>query len=235
MLSVRELSQTYKSFKALDRVSFDIPTGQVVGLLGPNGAGKTSLIRILTGSLPAVSGECFIDGLEIHDRASHAKAQIGYLPESLPLYGAMTVAEYLHFCAGLKAIPRQERKAACDGVLEKLSLGDRAHQLIDKLSKGLKQRTGLAMALLGKPRLLILDEPTSGLDPGQVIEFRKIIEAIKSQKQVTVFLSTHVMGEVEHLCDHFLILHHGRLRVSLSKAEVMSRGGLEKVYQEAVR
>ncbi|HTL53943.1 MAG TPA: ATP-binding cassette domain-containing protein, partial [Planctomycetota bacterium] len=196
-------------FCAAYDITFDVPVGQVVGFLGPNGAGKTTTMRVITGFFPASRGQVWIDGLSIIDNPLEARAKIGYLPESNPLYTELTVKEYLSFRAKIKGVAAKDRTQAIDEAMAATDCRPRQNQVIGTLSKGFRQRVGLADAIVARPRLLILDEPTSGLDPMQQIEVRKLIRHLA--EKATVVLSTHILQEVEKVCDRVLIIHRGRL------------------------
>jgi ABC-2 type transport system ATP-binding protein len=209
MIEVSHLTKRYGSKVAVDDVSFDVKKGDVVGFLGPNGAGKSTTLRILSGFLGMTSGAVKIDGRDITAEPLAARERIGYMPEAVPLYPEMRVVEYLAFRAELKGVPRGQRRRAVDQAMDKASVGDVATTLIGKLSKGYRQRVGLADALVARPPLLILDEPTAGLDPNQIREVRAVIKALGSEH--TVLLSTHILSEVESSCGRVLVIAKGRL------------------------
>jgi len=214
---------------ALDGVSFEIGAGEIVGLLGPNGAGKTTLMRILTCFLAPTRGGALIAGCSIADDARGARRSIGYLPEAVPLPPEMRIGEYLAFRAALKGIARRARRAALDEAIERAQLGDRRGQIIGTLSRGYRQRVGLADALLGRPPILILDEPTVGLDPNQIRETRALIGELGRER--TVLLSTHVLSEVEALATRAIILHRGRVVADLSLPALRAEGtSLEDLF-----
>ena len=208
MVEVHELVKRYGNHLAVDHLSFTVAPGQVYGFLGPNGAGKSTTMNLMTGYLGPTSGQVLVDGVSVVDQPEQAKRSIGYLPELPPLYPDMTVEEYLMFCAGLKKVPRGERNSQVDRVLEMTDTGDMASRLIAHLSKGYKQRVGLAQALLGFPKLLILDEPTVGLDPKQILEMRTLIRQLAQEH--TILLSSHILSEVQEVCDQVLIINHGK-------------------------
>ena len=208
MIEVRDLVKRYGSHLAVDRLSFTVEQGQVYGFLGPNGAGKSTTMNMMTGYLGPTSGEVLVAGHSITDEPDEARRHIGYLPEQPPLYTDMTVEEYLFFAAGLKKLPRGERGEQVDRVKELTMLSDVGGRLIRNLSKGYRQRVGLAQALLGFPEIIILDEPTVGLDPKQIIEIRTLIRELA--REHTVILSSHILSEIQAVCDHVLIIHHGR-------------------------
>lgn len=207
-ISVKKITKLYGKQKALDNVSFEIKSGEIVGFLGPNGAGKTTMMKILTCFLPPTSGEASVCGFDIYESDLEIKKRIGYLPENNPLYTDMYVREYLTFIAGIHKMGKKG-KAAVEKMIKLTGLEKEQHKKIGALSKGYKQRVGLAQALIHDPEVLILDEPTSGLDPNQVIEIRNLIKNIGSRK--TVMLSTHIMREVEVLCDRVIIINKGKI------------------------
>lgn len=209
MIDAQSVTRRFGAHIAVDNVSFRIGEREIVGLLGHNGAGKSTLMRMLSGYLEPSAGVLFVNGCDLDTDAPVMQRQLGYLPEHLPVYPDMRVAEYLDFAAALKRISRAARPAAIRRVLSLTDLGDRRLDRIGTLSRGLRQRTGVAQALLGKPRLLILDEPTNGLDPGQTAQMRDLIRALAGE--ATVILSTHIMQEVEAVCERVLVLHNGKL------------------------
>jgi len=202
---IDKLSKNYGKQKALDSVSFSIKNGEVVGLLGPNGAGKSTLMKSVTGAILPDSGEIKVDEFSVLNQPIETKKRIGFLPENNPLYYEMYVREYLKFVAGL----RNEKKERIEEVIQKVGLTPESHKKIGQLSKGYKQRVGLAQAILSNPEILILDEPTNGLDPNQIIEIREVIREIGKSK--TVILSTHIMQEVEALCSRVILLNKGKI------------------------
>lgn len=212
MIEVKNLVKDYGGHVAVDHLDFTVEDGYIYGFLGPNGAGKSTTMNMMTGYLGATSGEIIINGHNILDEPEEAKKNIGYLPEIPPLYTEMTVIEYLDFAAQLKKIPKKKRKDEIERAIEVTKLGDVQNRLIRNLSKGYKQRVGLAQAILGTPPVIILDEPTVGLDPKQIIEIRDLIKELG--KQHTVILSSHILSEVRAVCDRVLILAHGKLVAS---------------------
>ncbi len=208
MIEVVALTRRYGSLVAVDELSFGVGTGEVLGFLGPNGAGKTTTMRILTGSLAATAGDVRVAGFDIRKQSKEARRQIGYLPEAPPLYRQMTVRAYLDFAARIRGVPGRERRAKVDRAIDRTALGDVAGRVIDHLSKGFRQRVGVAQALVHEPKLLILDEPTSGLDPAQVAEIRELIGELKGDH--TIVLSTHILSEVRATCDKVLIINQGK-------------------------
>ena len=220
MISVQNLSRSYGTFKAVDDVSFTVGKGQIVGLLGPNGAGKTTLMKMLTGSHFPAEGSITIGEFDLLDHTREAQALIGYLPESSPVYPDLTVREYLEFMAGVRGLAPEKRPEAIAQALAKTDATAFLDKVASHLSKGQKQRVGLAQAILCDPSILILDEPTSGLDPHQILEFRQLIQSIGREK--TVILSTHIMQEVEALCERVLIMNQGKI-VAEGKAEDIAK------------
>lgn len=212
MIEVRNLVKKYGSHLAVDNLSFTVEQGQIYGFLGPNGAGKSTTMNIMTGYIGATSGEVLINGHDILKEPELAKKSIGYLPEIPPLYTDMTVMEYLKFAAELKKIPKKEITEAVHEVIEMVQLEDVKLRVIKNLSKGYKQRVGLAQAVIGFPEIIILDEPMVGLDPKQIIEIRELIRELA--KKHTVILSSHILAEVREVCDHILIISKGKLVAS---------------------
>ena len=209
MIEVSHLSKNYGSRPAVEDLSFTVGDGQIFGLLGPNGAGKSTIMNILTGYIAPTSGEVKVAGFSLPEQAQQAKACVGYLPEQPPLYPEMTVQEYLDFAAELKGVRRADRKEQVRRAARRTGLEEVMPRLIRSLSKGYRQRVGIAQALLGSPKLIILDEPTVGLDPAQVIEIRKLIRELG--KAHTVILSSHILSEVQAVCSQVLILSRGHL------------------------
>ena len=229
MIEVSHLSKSYGSRPAVQDLSFTVPDGQIYGLLGPNGAGKSTIMNILTGYLSATSGQVTVAGHPLPEEADEAKACVGYLPEQPPLYPEMTVGEYLNFVAELKKVPRAQRKEQVLRAARRTGLEKVLPRLIRSLSKGYKQRVGIAQALLGSPKIIILDEPTVGLDPAQVIEMRKLIRELG--KAHTVILSSHILSEVQAVCQQVLILSKGKLAASGTLQELTADGrSLEEVF-----
>ena len=229
MIEVSHLTKKYGGHLAVDDVSFTVEDGQIYGLLGPNGAGKSTIMNILTGYLSATSGQVTVAGHPLPEEADEAKACVGYLPEQPPLYPEMTVGEYLNFVAELKKVPRAQRKAQVLRAARRTGLEKVLPRLIRSLSKGYKQRVGIAQALLGSPKIIILDEPTVGLDPAQVIEMRKLIRELG--KVHTVILSSHILSEVQAVCQQVLILSKGKLAASGTLQELTADGrSLEEVF-----
>ena len=212
MIEVKNLVKKYGDHTAVDHLNFTVEKGKIYGFLGPNGAGKSTTMNMITGYIASTEGEILIDGHNILDEPEVAKKKVGYLPEIPPLYQDMTVLEYLKFAAELKAIPKEEREKNIKEVMSTTKLEDMKRRLIKNLSKGYKQRVGLAQALLGYPEVIILDEPTVGLDPKQIIEIRDLIKSLG--KKHTVILSSHILSEVSAVCDHVLIIDKGKLVAS---------------------
>ena len=209
MIHVENLSKYYGDFCAVDQISFDIERGEIVGLLGPNGAGKTTTLRMITGYFKPTSGSILIKGHSIKDEALQIKRLIGYLPESAPLYHNMLVYDYLQFIAGIRGLGQEKSRSRIRELVDLCSLDQIMHKTISQLSKGLKQRVGLAHAMMDDPEILVLDEPTSGLDPNQIVEIRDIIKEIGKEK--TVVLSTHILSEAEATCNRLVIINKGKI------------------------
>lgn len=212
MIEVTNLTKRYGDHTAVDHLSFKVEKGQIYGFLGPNGAGKSTTMNIITGYLAASEGTVTIDGHDVQQEPEEAKKRIGYLPELPPLYLDMTVEEYLRFAAELKKVPKAERREQVEQVMNMTWITDMRDRLIKNLSKGYRQRVGLAQALLGSPEVLILDEPSVGLDPKQIIEIRDLIRELG--KNHTIILSSHILSEVSAVCDHIMIISHGKLAAS---------------------
>lgn len=227
MIQVEDLIKKYDIHTVINHLSFTVEKGQIYGFLGPNGAGKSTTMNIITGYIAANSGTVKINGFDILKEPEKAKQCIGYLPEVPPLYADMTVREYLLFAAELKKVPRKERKHHVEEIVEKTRIMDVKDRLIRNISKGYKQRVGLAQALIGDPEVLILDEPMVGLDPKQIIEMRTLIKSLA--KNHTVILSSHILSEVSAVCDHIMIISSGKLMASGSPQELqeMMRGRTE--------
>ena len=206
-IQVQNLTKWYGNLAALNEVSFDVKKGEILGFLGPNGAGKTTTMRILTGYMPPSSGTARVAGYDVFNDSIEVRKRIGYLPETVPLYTEMSVWDYLDFCARLRSVP--DRDAAIERVMEMTSIAERADTLIGKLSKGFRQRVGIAQALVHNPEVLILDEPTIGLDPKQIIDIRNLIKALAGEH--TVLLSTHILPEVSQTCSCILIINNGKI------------------------
>ena len=226
MIEVQGLTRRYGNRLAVQDVTFRVEPGQIVGFLGPNGAGKTTTLRMLTGFLAPTAGRIQIDGIDAIERSMEARGRLGYMPEGVPLYREMRVSEYLHYRAALKRV--DQRKEAVDRALERASVADARKRIIGQLSKGYRQRVGLADALLADPAILILDEPTSGLDPNQVRQFRELIRSFAGKK--TVLLSTHILSEVEAVCDRVIIIREGEKVADLAPSE--AEPSLEDLFAE---
>ena len=209
MIEVDRLTKRYGAFTAVDDISFQVGKGEIVGFLGPNGAGKTTTMRVLTCFLPATEGTARIAGYDIFDNPLEVKRRIGYLPELPPLYRDMRVRTYLEFIAKIKGVAPKEARRRIDEIVVQCGLVDRTEQLIGHLSKGYRQRVGLAQAILHDPEVIIMDEPTSGLDPNQIIEVRQLIRELAQER--TVILSTHILPEVEMTCNRVIIIHEGKI------------------------
>ena len=221
MIKVEGLTKRYARTVAVDDISFEVEKGQIVGFLGPNGAGKTTTMRILTGFLPATAGKANVAGFDVHENPHEVKKRIGYLPETPPLYPEMEVCEYLEFAGQLKGIARADIKARVDDSIRRCALGEVRTKLIGKLSKGFRQRVGLAQAIIHNPDVLILDEPTSGLDPKQIIEIRELLKALAGEH--TIILSTHILSEVEHSCGRVIIISQGKVVAQDSVSNLTNR------------
>ncbi len=212
MIKVENLTKKYSGFSAIKNLSFEVAKGEIVGFLGPNGAGKTTTMRILTGFLPATSGRASIAGFDVFSQSLEARKRIGYLPENTPLYHDMRVNEYLRFRANLKGVEGRKLKERVGDVIDLCSLKEKERAIIGTLSKGQRQRVGLADALVHDPELLILDEPTIGLDPNQIRQVRELIKNLANKR--TVLISTHILPEVEIMCSRVIVIHQGKIRAS---------------------
>jgi ABC-2 type transport system ATP-binding protein len=219
MIQVNGLIKDYGARRALHSITFDANQGEIVGFLGPNGAGKTTTMRILTGYMPPTDGTAIVAGYDIVEESLEVRKRVGYLPETVPLYTDMTALEYLKFMADLRHIPNSEDRAY--ETLEQVNLADRANGYIGNFSKGMRQRVGLAQALIHRPEVLILDEPTIGLDPAQVVEIRNVIKEIGKDR--TVLLSTHILTEAQNLCDRVLIINKGKIVAEDTPENLQSR------------
>jgi gliding motility-associated transport system ATP-binding protein len=211
MIQVERLSKLYGSVRAVDRISFAVGRGEIVGFLGPNGAGKTTTMRVLTTFLPPTNGRARLAGHDVLDEPLEVRRKVGYLPENVPLYQEMRVREYLNFRAKLKDVPRTQRRKMIDGVIDRCGLGDVETRILGHLSKGYRQRVGLAEAMVHDPDILILDEPTAGLDPIQIREVRSLIKELGDRH--TILLSTHIMSEVEAVCGRVILIVQGRIAI----------------------
>ena len=209
MIEVQHLTKRYGPTTAVDDVSFSVERGEILGFLGPNGAGKTTTMRVLTGYMPPSEGKAIVAGYDVMEQPIEAKRRTGYLPETPPLYPDMTIREYLAFVAKIKGVPRAQRKARIDSLMERTRIVDLAHRQCGKLSKGYRQRVGLAQAMMQNPEVLILDEPTAGLDPKQIIETRQLVKELGGDH--TVILSTHILPEVSQTCHRVVIINKGRV------------------------
>jgi ABC-2 type transport system ATP-binding protein len=221
MIKVKNLTQYYGPHKAIDNLSFNITPGKLVGFLGPNGAGKTTTMKILSGFALPFDGEVWIDNINLFSNPVEAKRKIGYLPEAPPLYEDMSVAEYLLFVCQLKGVPRTECSGNVREVIERVHLTEVAHRPIHRLSKGFRQRVGLAQALVAKPQIIILDEPTVGFDPQQAREFRHLLISLK--KDYTILWSTHILSDVESTCDEVIVINKGQIIAQGSYQEITKK------------
>lgn len=229
MIDIVDLKKSYGSFEALKGLNFSVPRGQVVGFLGPNGAGKSTTMKILTGYLPYSSGSVKVAGIEINEDALGARNLIGYLPENNPQYEDMMVSEYLSFIADIRKLKRSLRKDKIEASIQRCGLESVFHKDIGQLSKGYRQRVGLAQAILHDPQLLILDEPTSGLDPNQIIEIRNLIKELG--RETTVLMSTHILQEAQSTCERILIINNGLL-VADDTPEQLAQSEFGSIYIE---
>lgn len=209
MIEVKNLSKAYNNRKAVNDISFSVKRGEILGFLGPNGAGKSTTMKILSGFIPPTSGTALVNGFDVVKQDLDAKASIGYLPETPPVYMQMEVEDYLHFAARIHGVPKHKVKSAVADAMEKTGVYDVRHRIIGNLSKGYRQRVGLAQAIAHKPPVLILDEPTVGLDPKQIIEIRNLIKNLGGEQ--TVILSTHILPEVQATCNRVVVIDHGRV------------------------
>jgi ABC-2 type transport system ATP-binding protein len=232
MIEVRNLTKRFGDLIAIRDISFTAANGQILGFLGPNGAGKTTTMRVITGFMPATSGTVKVAGYDIFDDSYEVRKRIGYLPESPPLYGDMTVTSYLRFVGRIRGIAKAELSDSVDRVLHTCGLADVTERVVGHLSKGFRQRVGLAQALIHNPSVLVLDEPTIGLDPRQILEIRTLIKELSGQR--TVILSTHILPEVAQLCEKVVIINEGRIAVEGVLAELTQGKTLEQVFLSSI-
>lgn len=233
MIEVKDLTKSFGERTAVDHVSFVVNRGEILGFLGPNGAGKTTTMRILTGFLPATSGTAQVAGFDVFDDSLEVRKRIGYLPENPPLYLDMSVSAYLDFVARIKNVPAEKRQARVDDAMAKTNITDKRYELIKRLSRGYKQRVGVAQALVHDPEVIILDEPTAGLDPKQIIEVRHLIKGLAGSH--TIILSTHILPEVSMTCDRVVIINRGRIAAIDTPANLtMQLKGGQNVLLEVV-
>ena len=231
MIEARSLTKFYGDFPAIEDVSFAAEPGEVIGFLGPNGAGKTTTMRIITGFTPPTAGTAVVAGHDVQEEPLAARASIGYLPETVPLYTDMTVREYLHYMGELRGMSKARIRARVEDVFGLCRLEEYTDSLVSKLSKGYRQRVGIAQAILHEPPVLVLDEPTIGIDPRQVVETRQIIRGLGGDH--TVILSTHILPEVSMVCDRVLIIHEGRIVVMDTAEKLSARlGGVSRVVMD---
>ncbi len=236
MIRVENLVKFYGDFCALDGVSFEVKKGEILGLLGPNGAGKTTTYRILTGYLSPSSGNIWVGDLNVKDDLDQIKQMIGYLPESAPIYKDMLVFDYLSFIADVRGVAKDQQIKQIKHLSELCSLNEVMHKTINELSKGYRQRVGIAHALMGDPEILVLDEPTSGLDPNQILETREIIKRIGKEK--TIIFSTHILSEAEATCDRLVIISNGKKVADATISELKEQNNeesLEKIFHQLTR
>jgi gliding motility-associated transport system ATP-binding protein len=232
MIEVKNLTKLYGNFVAIRDVSFKAERGQILGFLGPNGAGKTTTMRIITGYMPATSGTVLVDGLDIFSQSLQARRKIGYLPETPPLYADMRVDDYLRFVARIRGVARSEIEPAVERMVEVCGLADVASRICGQLSKGYRQRVGVAQAMIHNPPVLVLDEPTIGLDPRQIHEIRTLIRGLAGER--TIVLSTHILPEVSQICDKVVIIADGRVVLEESLKALPAGTSLEDVFLNAI-
>ena len=225
MIEVQNITKNYGPFQALKDISFQVDKGQIVGFLGPNGAGKTTTMRIITCFMPASSGRITVAGYDVFKESREVRKRIGYLPENVPLYPEMTVTKYLKYMAKIRSVPRGNIKGQLDNAIEACGLTERRHQIIGQLSRGFRQRVGLAQALIHEPDVLILDEPTSGLDPRQIVEIRELIKTLGKER--TILFSTHILPEASMTCERLIIISRGQITgdVQLKDGRAISKQG----------
>ncbi|MCC7063856.1 MAG: ABC transporter ATP-binding protein [Planctomycetes bacterium] len=230
MIRVSELTKRFDKL-AVDRISFEVARGEVVGFLGPNGAGKTTTIRVLTGYHPATSGKAWIAGHDVEQASLQARQQIGYLPENVPIYPELRVVEFLRYRAALKGVPAKQRRLAVDRAMQKADIQDVARKLVGNVSRGYRQRVGLADALVANPPILILDEPTSGLDPNQRRRIKQVVRDLAAEH--TILFSSHILGEVQDVSSRILVIHRGTLRADGPPDELVLRAVGRSVHVTA--
>lgn len=232
MIEAKSLTKTYGEIHAVEDVSFRVDKGEILGFLGPNGAGKTTTMRMLTGALPPTSGTAVLSGFDILEQPLEVKKRIGYLPETPPLYLDLTVISFLKFVTKIKGIPSKERKERIDWAINRCGLTEVRNRLIGNLSKGFKQRVGLAQAIMNQPNVLILDEPTVGLDPKQIREIRSLIQELS--KEHTIILSTHILPEVSMICNRATIINRGKIVLEGQVSELTKERSLEEVFVDLI-
>jgi len=232
MIEVRELTKRYGDLVAVDRVSFTARKGEVVGFLGPNGAGKTTTMRIITGFLPATHGTVKVENFDIFDDSYEVRKRTGYLPENPPIYADMTVTSYLQFVGRIKGIPRAELNDKVDRAVHRCGLTEVTRRVLGHLSKGFRQRVGLAQAIIHEPSVLVLDEPTIGLDPRQIVDIRALVRELAAER--TVILSTHILQEVAQICQKVVIINHGRIVVEEEIGTLTQGATLEEVFMRYI-
>ncbi|NTW22024.1 ATP-binding cassette domain-containing protein [Candidatus Falkowbacteria bacterium] len=233
MIEIKDLVKKFGTAKVLDQVSFTVNKGEILGFLGPNGAGKTTTMKIITSFWGATSGSVSIDGLDVADHSLETRKKIGYLPENVPLYDDMRVDEYLRFIAEVRQVDSDKIKSRIKEVAELCNLEKVLHRPIDELSKGFRQRVGLAQAIIHDPEILILDEPTTGLDPNQIVEIRDLIKRLGKEK--TVIFSTHILSEVSATCDRVIIINNGKIVGEGSPSELVAKSGVKEFLTLSVR
>ena len=228
MIEAAGLTRTFGRVQALDGLTFRVEKGEIVGFVGPNGAGKTTTMRILTCTLPPTAGSARVAGFDVTEAPDEVRRRLGFMPENVPLYPDATVDELLRFTAELKGVPTPGLPAHLDAVVDRTGVGDVRGRLVGNLSKGYRQRVGLAQALIGDPEILILDEPTSGLDPSQIVEIRELILGFRGER--TVLVSSHILGEIARTCSRVLIVDRGRLVAEAGPDDLAGAGDLEALY-----
>jgi ABC-2 type transport system ATP-binding protein len=231
MIRVENLQKHFGLTRAVDDISFAVEKGEVVGFLGPNGAGKTTTIRVLTCYHPATAGTATVAGHDVFEHPVEVRRQIGYLPENVPIYPDLRVEEYLHYRAALKGVPRRERKAAVGQAMERCGVTEVRRKLVGHISRGYRQRVGLAEALVAQPPILILDEPTTGLDPNQRLKVRNMVRELAAEH--TILFSSHILSEVEDVSSRILIIHHGKIRADGAPRELLEQSGARRLVVAA--
>jgi ABC-2 type transport system ATP-binding protein len=233
MIKVKNLTKDYGQFRALDGISFSVKKGEILGFLGPNGAGKTTTMRLITGFIKPTEGKIIVSGYDVEDNPLKLKSQIGYLPENLPLYPEMDVVSYLRFVANIKGLERSKINNSVSNVIDMCGLGTVVKRVIANLSKGFKQRVGIAQSLVNDPRVLILDEPSSGLDPKQIIEIRNLIRSLAGDR--TIILSSHILPEVQMTCNRVIIINKGKIVAEDEQANLSRYLNRSHSYQILVK
>ncbi|MBL8751728.1 MAG: ABC transporter ATP-binding protein [Planctomycetes bacterium] len=231
MIAVSDLTKKYGAFVAVDRLSFEVTRGEIVGFLGPNGAGKTTTIRVLTGYHPSTSGTATLAGFDVAKDSLSVRKNLGYLPQEVPIYPELRVVEYLRYRAALKGVPAKGRKLAVERAMDKAAIADVARKLVGNVSHGYRQRVGLADALVANPPILILDEPTSGMDPNQRLRIKQVVKDLAAEH--TVLFSSHILAEVQDVSSRVIVIHRGRLRADGKPHELLAQGASSRVFVAA--